>query len=310
MGFAQNIWQLVALRSVQGMLTGTVPAATTLVASSAPRERSGYAVGLLQMAVWTGASVGPLLGGYVADTWGYRAAFWVTGALLFVAGLTVWRLVEEDFTPPEPAEDEEEESIWYGLRLVVRERTLLSLFSIRIVVRLAIRVLSPILPLFVQSLLPSSARVATVTGWITGARAATSAVGAVTIGRASDRLGYRRVLMVCALLCALLYVPQFFVTASWQLLVLQALVGLVMSGVLASISALLANLAPEGDQGAVYGADSSAVSVANAIGPMVGASVAAAFGLRIPFLFVSGAFFVAVIMAWFLVPTAGQAKAA
>ncbi|MEJ2211214.1 MAG: MFS transporter [Anaerolineae bacterium] len=69
MGFVDNVWQLAALRALQGTLTGTVPAATTLVASSAPRERSGYALGLLQMAVWTGASVGPLLGGLVADAW-------------------------------------------------------------------------------------------------------------------------------------------------------------------------------------------------------------------------------------------------
>jgi DHA1 family multidrug resistance protein-like MFS transporter len=310
MGFVQNVWQLAALRSVQGMLTGTVPAATTLVASSAPRERSGYAVGLLQMAVWSGASVGPLLGGYVADTWGYRAAFWVTGALLFIAGLTVWRFVEEDFTPPDPAENKEEESIWYGLRLVVHERALLSLFSIRVVVRLAVRILGPILPLFVQSLVPPTARVASVTGLIAGTGAATSAVGAVTIGRASDRLGYRRVLIACTFLCGVLYIPQFFVTDPWQLLIFQGLVGLVMSGVFASISALLAHLAPEGHQGAVYGADSSAVSVANAIGPMLGASVAAAFGLRVPFLMVSGGFFVAVVMAWFLVPSVGQEQAA
>ena len=101
MGFAQNVWQLAVLRAIQGILTGTVPAATTLVASSTPRERSGYALGLLQMAIWTGASVGPMLGGFVADTWGYRATFWVTGGLLFVAGLTVWRFVQEDFRPPQ-----------------------------------------------------------------------------------------------------------------------------------------------------------------------------------------------------------------
>ena len=38
MGFVQNVQQLVILRAIQGMLTGTVPAATTLVASfSTPR---------------------------------------------------------------------------------------------------------------------------------------------------------------------------------------------------------------------------------------------------------------------------------
>jgi DHA1 family multidrug resistance protein-like MFS transporter len=302
MGFVQNVWQLAALRAVQGMLTGTVPAATTLVASSAPRERSGYALGLLQMAVWIGASVGPLLGGLVADTWGYRAAFWVTGGLLFIAGLTVWRFVEEQFVPPDRQKGRPGSGFWDGIRLVARDHALLSVFSIRILVRLGMRMLGPILPLFIQSLVPSSARVASMTGLISGAGAASSAVGALTLGRASDRIGYRRVLLVCTFLAAVLYVPQFFVVNPWQLLVLQALLGLVMSGVLASISALQANLAPEGHQGAVYGLDASVVSAANAVGPLLGASVAAALGLRVPFLLAAAIVFVASGLSWILIP--------
>jgi DHA1 family multidrug resistance protein-like MFS transporter len=306
MGFVQNVWQLAALRAIQGMLTGTVSAATTLVASSTPRERSGYALGLLQMAVWTGASVGPLLGGVVADTWGYRAAFWVTGVLLFVAGLTVWRFVEEDFQPPSRDKDSLGGGFWDGVRLVMHQRPLLSLFGIRFMVRLGVRLIGPVLPLFVQSLVLPTARLATITGMISGVQAGASAIGAVTLGRASDRIGYRRVLLACAAGSAILYVPQFFVTTPWQLLILQGGVGLVMSGVLASISALLANLAPEGRQGAVYGMDASIVSGANAVGPMLGASIAAAVGLRAPFLLTAGVLALAAGLAIFLVPRNGQ----
>ena len=308
MGFVQNVWQLAALRAIQGMLTGTVAAATTLVASSTPRERAGYALGLLQMAVWSGASVGPLLGGLVADAWGYRAAFWVTGILLFLAGLTVWRFVEERFEPPARDRDRPADSLWEGLRLVIHQRSLLSLFSIRFLVRLAVRMIGPVLPLFVQSLVPPTARLATITGLISGVQAGTSAVGAVTLGRASDRIGYRRVLLACTVAAAIFYVPQFFVTTPWQLLILQGAVGLVMSGVLASISALLATLAPEGHQGAVYGVDASIVSAANAVGPMLGAGVAAAAGLRAPFPFTAGGLFLAAGLVWLLVPKRGQEK--
>lgn len=302
MGLVQNVYQLALLRAIQGMLTGTVPAATTLVASSTPRERSGYALGLLQMAVWTGASVGPLLGGLIADTWGYRAAFWVTGTLLFLAGLTVWRFVEEDFQPPDRDKDKPGDGFWDGLKLVIGDRGLVSLFSVRLIMRLAVRLMGPVLPLFIQSLVPSTARLATTTGLVSGANAAAGAVGAVTLGRASDRIGYRRVLLACATATAILYVPQFFVTTPWQLLILQAAVGLVMSGVLTSISALLANLAPEGRQGAVYGVDTSVVSTANAVGPMLGATLAATMGLRAPFLLTAGLFALAIVLAWFLVP--------
>jgi DHA1 family multidrug resistance protein-like MFS transporter len=306
MGFAQNVHQLVLLRAIQGALTGSVTAAMTLVASTAPRERAGYALGLLQTAVWSGASVGPLIGGLVADTWGYRATFCVTGVLLLAAGLTIWRYVHEDFTPVTRDQDEDGGGFWDGLRIVVRNRGLRSLFSIRFTVRTVTRLMAPILPLFIQSLVPSTARIASLTGLISGVQAGTSAVGAVTLGRASDRIGYRRVLLICTVLVAVLFLPQFFVTTPLQLLVLQGAIGLVMSGVLASISAMLANLAPTGRQGAVYGVDASIVSMANALGPMLGSTIAVWFGLRAPFLLAAGAFFVAAIMAWFLVPRHGQ----
>ena len=308
MGFAQDVWQLAVLRAIQGMLTGTVSAATTLVASSTPRKRSGYALGLLQMAIWSGASVGPLVGGLIADTWGYRAAFWVTGILLFLAGLTVWRFVEEDFEPPARDRDRSSGGFWEGVKLVVHQRPLLSLFGVRFIVRLAVRLIGPVLPLFVQSLVPPTARLATTTGLISGVQAGASAIGAVTLGRASDQIGYRRVLLACTALGAILYVPQFFVTTPWQLLILQGAVGLTMSGVLASTSALLANLAPEGRQGAVYGVDASVVSAANAVGPMLGASVAAIVGLRAPFLLTAGGLALAAGLVWFLVPGRGQEK--
>ena len=48
MGFAQNAEQLTLLRFFQGFVTGTVPAASALVAATAPKERTGEALGLIQ----------------------------------------------------------------------------------------------------------------------------------------------------------------------------------------------------------------------------------------------------------------------
>jgi DHA1 family multidrug resistance protein-like MFS transporter len=223
----------------------------------------------------------------------------VTGALLLISGLTVWRFVHEDFHHEEGAP---KYGLWYGFNLVMHDRGLVSLLFIRVMSRLPDLTLAPILPLFVQSLVPESSRVASLTGLISGTAAGTSALGAATLGRASDRIGYRRVLLVCASLVAVLYVPQHFVTNPWQLLILQGAVGFVISGLLTSISALQANLSPEGYQGAVYGADSSAVAAANAVGPMLGATAAAGVDLRAPFFLAAAAFGLVALMTKTLVP--------
>jgi DHA1 family multidrug resistance protein-like MFS transporter len=288
MGFVQNVQQLLVLLMLQGCLTGTIAAATTLVASSVPRQRSGRALGLLQMAVYSGASAGPLLGGLVADQFGYRAAFVVTGALLFLAGITVEIFVHEEFEPPQRESGSQRGDFWLGVKTVFHSRELLVVLGIELMMRLGTKFMGPLLPLFVQTLVPGETRIASLVGLITGLGAATSAMGAVLLGRAGDRFGYRTVLLACALGMAVLYVPQFFVTTPVQLLILQAAAGAAMGGGLAAIGALLANLSPEGRQGAVYGLDWSVVSVANGLGPMTGAAVAVGFGLRVPFLFAAG----------------------
>ena len=307
MGFAQSVEQLVILRLMTGALTGTVTAATALVATSAPRERAGYALGLLQMAIYIGASVGPLMGGLVADRFGFRATFLVTGGLLLLAALGVMLFIKEDFEPIPPPLNEQATTItirptlrrrvWNRLSPVLSSPALRGVMGIRLLMRLGARLLGPVLPLFIESIVPAGARVASITGVISGISAAAGAAGAIGMGRLGDRVGYRSILVICALVSTVCYIPQYFISHTTALLLLQAGTGLAMGGILASLSASLARLAPEGQEGIVYGVDASVVSVANSIGPMVGSALAAWMGLRVPFLLAAGIFAVAGVTA-------------
>ncbi|MCP4542098.1 MAG: multidrug efflux MFS transporter [Chloroflexi bacterium] len=307
MGLVQNVQQLVLLRALQGALTGTVTAANALVATTAPRERVGYALGLLNMAIYTGASIGPLLGGLVADSFGYRMAFFVTGSLLFLAALAVLLFVREEFQPVALPMSEQvgdgvskltlRHRIWDRLAPVLTCASLVSIMGLRMLMRLGARLLGPVLPLFIQEIAPAGARIASITGIISGVSALAGAIGALGLGRLGDRVGYRKILVSCALGSAVCYMPQFFVmTHSW-LIPLQAMTGLAMGGILASLSALLAQLSPPGQEGIVYGVDASIVSVANAVGPMAGSALAVWLGLRAPFLVAVGLFGLAGVVA-------------
>jgi DHA1 family multidrug resistance protein-like MFS transporter len=286
MGFTRNVYQLLVLRAIQGTLTGTVPAATTLVASNTPEERRGYALGLLQMAIYLGASVGPLLGGFVSDNLGYRAAFFVTGGLLFVAGVLVSALVREEFAPPPEKEgkDEARPRLWDGLLLVLRTRALLTVFSVRVLMRTAFRIVSPVLALFIQQLAAPGVRVASLTGTITGVASAVSAGSSIFMGRSSDKFGPRRILTACGTAACLLYILQGWAQTTTQFLILRALNGVAMGGVVAATSALLAELAPRDRFGAVYGVNTSLTAAANAFAPMIGAALTARWGLSSAFL--------------------------
>ncbi len=59
---------------------------------------------------------------------------------------------------------------------------------------------------------------------------------------------------------------------------------MAIGGILPSLSALLARYTLAGEEGAVYGLDNSINAGARAIAPLIGAAVAAFFGLRLTFV--------------------------
>src|SRR5947209_7317451 len=75
MGFVGDVWQLLAVRLVQGAVTGSQAAAAALVAASTPANQLGFALGLIGTAVQIGNTVGPAIGGVAVGSLGFRGSF-------------------------------------------------------------------------------------------------------------------------------------------------------------------------------------------------------------------------------------------
>jgi DHA1 family multidrug resistance protein-like MFS transporter len=280
-------WQLIVLRGMQGALTGTIGAATVLVASIMPEEETGYGLGLLQTAVFAGASLGPLIGGTLADAFGYRVPFWVTAVLLGVAGLVVLAFVREEFRPNRVSGRLVNRLI-PDLTVLTRTKGLLGLLFAIGTVQIANSVVGPVIPMFIQSLDPRSALVGSTTGVILGVSALSAAVASAVVGKVSHKIGYRRALLLCVIGACLLYIPQAFVRTTTQLLLLRIVGALFLGGTSPTVNATIASLADRANHGAVYGLSSSISSVGMSLGPMIGAAVGITFGFRAVFLTTAG----------------------
>ena len=286
MAFARSAEELVILRAVQGFITGTVGAANALVAASVPKKRIGYAMGVLQVGMGVGVAIGPLIGGIMADMFGYRSAFYVTGAMLFISGITVLFGVTENFEKPDKSKRKQLRflSEWQH---VLRAKGVAITFCLRFTNQLGRMIFIPILPLFVQSLIQEGTRVNSFTGLVVGVTSATMTTSAIYLGKLGDRIGYRKIVIGASLSCGLFLVLQVFITTGWQLLILHALFGVGLGGIVPAISALLSQYTCPGEEGAVYGLDSSIASGARTLAPLLGVSIAMWFGLR--FVFGTGA---------------------
>ena len=80
---AQSPLVLIVLRMIQGAFCGTMSASQALISTQTPREHTGFALGALNSAMFSGTIAGAFAGGYVAEYAGYRLAFAIS-ALCFV----------------------------------------------------------------------------------------------------------------------------------------------------------------------------------------------------------------------------------
>jgi DHA2 family multidrug resistance protein len=98
-GLAPNLFFLTVFRILQGLAGGALlPTSQTLIYEQFPKEKAGMAGAVFGMSVMVGPALGPVLGGYLTDQFGWRSIFNVNvplGILAFVVGLAV--IYEPDY---------------------------------------------------------------------------------------------------------------------------------------------------------------------------------------------------------------------
>lgn len=311
MGRAGDVWQLLILRLVQGVLGGSVPMANALMATSAPRERLGFAMGTLQTAMASGSIIGPLLGGSLADHFGIRTVFLLTAGLLIVAAVTAQVLVKENFAPEprRPGEgffDSVRETFGYGQLRVI--------FFLLFVAQFSAMIIEPIVTLYISTLQSSfSLGLATEAGLIFAAAGFTGLVAAPLWGRLGDRTGRYKVIVTLAVFgAALAYFPQGVVGDTQQLLALRSVLGIFNAATGPAVFALVACIVPSNRQGGAFGLTSTPIMLGNLAGPVAGGLLQAALGIRSVF-FITGAMLLVVAFAAGLLvkdPVAVRARSA
>ena len=75
-GIAPNLPTLIVFRIFQGLAGGALlPTSQTLIQEQFPREKAGMATAVFGMSVMIGPALGPTLGGYLTDNFGWRSIF-------------------------------------------------------------------------------------------------------------------------------------------------------------------------------------------------------------------------------------------
>ncbi len=94
-GFTQNLLQLFFMRSILGIgEAGYAPASLSLLGDFFSKAKRGRVLSYWSIGTLIGAAIGVALGGRVADTLGWRWAFYIVGIPGLIAAFLAWRIRE------------------------------------------------------------------------------------------------------------------------------------------------------------------------------------------------------------------------
>lgn len=295
MGLAQNIWQFLILRALLGLLGGFIPNANALIATQVPRNKSGWALGTLSTGGVSGALLGPLAGGLLADQYGLRPVFFITASVLLLCFMLTLFFIREHFQPVSKKEMLHIREVVGSLK---NPKLVLSLFVTTLIIQVATGSIAPILTLYVRELAGNVGNIAFISGMIASVPGVAALLSAPRLGKLGDRIGPEKILIVALVISVLLLIPMSFVQTPWQLGVLRFLLGAADGALLPAVQTLLVYNSTNQIAGRIFSYNQSFRDIGNVTGPLMGAAISANYGFRAVFCVTAGVVLFNALYSW------------
>lgn len=300
MGLATNVWALIALRALQGLFAGFISNAQALVASQTPRKYSGRALGTLVTGSTSGMLLGPIVGGFLAQAFSIRNTFFITAGLLLVTCVLSATLVQEYFEPVTYQRGEKHPKL---LSQFSNPHLIVVLLFSTLIVQLGNASISPIISLYVKSLMHGVGPITVVAGIIAALPGISNILAAPRLGRYGDHHGSGKVLIAGYFFAVLVYLPQGFVTSVWLLGFLRLLVGVSDGALFPTIQTLLTKNSPVSATSAIFSWNQSFQALGNMFGAFLGGALAGLFDYNVVFISTALLLFLNFLILWFVEPS-------
>jgi DHA1 family multidrug resistance protein-like MFS transporter len=257
-----------------------VPAALAIVASTAPEEKMGFSLGLMQTASLTGTIIGPLFGGILSHIFGIRASFTAASAFIIAGTLAVWLLVKE----PENQAPLKAGSITDDIKVVLNNKVLRKMLGLLIIAQLGVMVLQPLITLHIADLRGAVEGVVLTSGFVFSAAGIAGAIAAPLWGRLGQRAGFSKIMAIGFAGSGLFSLFPYFTSDIWIFGLLQFAFGFFIAGIYPSLNAMMVINTDSCFRGRAFGLMMSANQLGSMIGPLLGGMASIWLGIKVIFV--------------------------
>ncbi len=278
-GACQDIYQLIGVRILCGVVAGFVPACMSMASSSLPESRMGWGMGLMQTALSSGTIMGPLMGGYMASWFGMRMSFYVGSIALFTATTAVMFIVK-DMTILQKG-GFSASSLWHDLQDSLRNKELRFIMFMFFMVQTCVMTIQPLITMYVGQLMGAMGDEAVkMSGVIFSLAGFAGIIAAPFWGKRGQSYGYVRIFALVTFTAGFINLFQVFIQDVWQFAAIQFVYGLFLAGAVPNINANLTVVTDRATRGKAFGLSTSANQFGGVVGPLLGGALGAVMTTR------------------------------
>jgi len=271
-------------------------AAVTLILKTGGQKK-GLFIGIYATLMGFGFTIGPMIGGQIAEKISYVASYLFSiGAASSALAITLFVIGKGSRIQISTEASKAPSSI--GYRKLLQNKELLSICQGAFFISEAIGADTSFFPIFGKGLLLSEGTI----GMILGLRALSSTIVRIPAGKLSDLFGSKRLLIGAMVLSAigLFLVPQFRVV--WLFPVFLSLEGIGYGVFLTTTNTRIGEISDEGQKGAAVGIYNTFSGIGGVLNMTILGFVADAFGVENTFRFtslmVSTGIIVILVISW------------
>lgn len=273
---AGHFTDLLLLRSLQGLgVALTVPASLALMATATTKETRGGSMGVYTAMRMVGFAVGPLLGGFLLDNYGFNLSFYVGTAFIAIGILMVQLWVKDT-----PVRDKKEASRTF--RIIDRELLSAGILGGAFATFVMASDFSMISALETQ-INTRLDQTAFGFGVAFSALIISRLIFQIPLGRLSDRIGRKPLIIAGLILMAPATLFLGLVGTAFQFTGVRVAQGLASAAIAAPAFALGADLSSSGGEGRQMSIITMGFGLGIALGPLM-AGILAVSSFVLPFI--------------------------
>lgn len=271
-GMVSTPLQLLGVRLLTGIISGFVPACMTMASSSLPEEKTGWGMGLMQTANFSGSIMGPLLGGLLSSWFGMRASFFVAATALLIATAAIYFMVHERkaVQVKDMATSVKPRDLFKDLQKELANKTLLYIMGIFAIIKACTMVIQPLLTIYVSELLNGAPEAISISGVILSLAGIAGIIAAPFWGNQGQAYGYAKMLSLAMILAGITNIFQLYVNTIWMFAGVYFVYGLFLAGAAPNLLSYVVRSTEPHERGKAFGLTTSADQLGGAIGPLAG----------------------------------------